>query len=678
MLGLFGKLRNDDANIGFLVLEINSTNFMSSQNAIEVYRGERRMAYKKIKMQTIFLTTLLAMSVMFFSRTLPTNASPETIVFVDPPLIKDLMPPTQFTIKVKIANVANFYGIDLQFTWDPKIIKYVSHVKKIPVETYPDGILHQPTIPVRNQVDENATMPGSEPGTRYWLAESSMLPAASFYGNGTIFEMTFRVVGLGNSELKVLSCTLADKDGFPIPYTLQNGYFINYVPPPPPPADIFVSPSSIVNSSLEPCQYFTVSINVKGVQNLYSFDFWLGYNATILEVSQVTVNPLFPPPVITQGSGQVEVSASLVPPNPPINGDLYLATIKFHILAKGESILDLHDVTLLDDQGQPISYNAPGDGYFNNMILTKMFVNPPELIDPTKKPGDIFTIDIDIEDAIGMYGYKFKLGYDHTVLICLGAVVIPPNNDTNFNVEQIINDTIGIIWVKVQYYPPANPITIRAARAVVVITFMVKSYGQTVLNLHDADVVNESGGSLNPVVEDGFFASLLRDVAIVFVNVTSSNKVYPGRIVTIQVVPMNKGNMTTETFNVTVHYGNNTVETKQVTLGPWSNTTLTFYWNTTGLTPCNNFTIWAEASKVPYELNQNNNVFYDGWVKIKIIGDVNGDCVIDILDIVAINLSYGAKEGDLNWNPEADIAPQWGFIDILDLVTCSSKYGLHC
>jgi hypothetical protein len=88
--------------------------------------------------------------------------------------------------------------------------------------------------------------------------------------------------------------------------------------------------------------------------------------------------------------------------------------------------------------------------------------------------------------------------------------------------------------------------------------------------------------------------------------------------------------------------------------------------------------MWAEASQVPYEVNLGNNIFVDSWVKIKMIGDVNGDGVIDILDIVLASTAYASHEGDPNWNPEADVAPPWGVINILDIVTISSRYGQHC
>lgn len=630
------------------------------------------MSLNKTLKTAIPLIYLLLLSALIIPQKMTqVKAEPFTLVYVDPPSVRDLFPPATFTVNVKIANVTNLYGIDLQFGWNPAILEYVSHIVKIPKDTYPDGILYDPILQIKNEVNATA-------GT-LWIAYASMLPAQAFSGNGTAFEITFRVKETGRCVLEIMSCDLSDINGIPIPPTIQHGYFSNYEPTP---VDIMVSPRSIVDSTLTPCNSFNVNVTVINVVDLYEFEFYIDYNTTMLDVTSVQVNPAFPPGqtiiYILETEGRIHVKAWLVSPAPSLNGNIILATIEFHITGTGGTPIDLHDVSLKDSLGETIPIDEILDGYFNNMLITRMFVYPPELIDPSMKICDTFPIDIKIQNAIEMYDYEFTLSYDTNVLTCLGAIVIPPTADTNFTVEIRINDTAGTIWVYVQYYPPAEPFSIHEETTVTQIIFMVQNYGQTVLDLSGTRISDQNGRGMSHVAEDGFFATLLRDIAIVSVTVTSSNNVYPGRIVTIEVVAMNRGNMTTETFDVTVYYDSNPIETQTVTVPPWTSATLTFYWSTSGLTPCNNFTISARASEVPYELDVTNNVYYDGWVKIKMIGDVNGDGVIDILDVVMVSSIYGSKEGAPDWNPDADLALPWGKIDIFDLVTLTSKYGKRC
>jgi len=607
------------------------------------------------------------------------SSDEEPVLYFDPPEILDLSPSTDFNITLKIANVTNLYGFDVQIKWNPTIIGYVSHTVKVPVEDYPDGVLHEPVMQLKNIIDESANIPLAEPGTMAWIGYSSMSPAPTFNGSGIAIEFTFHVKDIGSCWIEIVRSDLSDDKPSPIPHSVQNAYFGNA--PPPTPVDIFVYPPSVVDSTLTPCHNFSIEINIDGVTALYSFEFWISYNTTILNTTEVAVNPSFPPEQthvnLLEDEGKIRVNASLTSP-PGISGNPTLATIEFHVTQIGETVLDLYNITLVNEYEEVIPYNEPGDGYFSNLLITKMLISPPELIAPYMKPGDVFTIDVKIENAIYMYDYEFKLSYDTNILTCLGAVVIPLNNDTNFMVEMQINDTEGIIWVKVQYYPPAEPISIYTAKTVTEITFQIQAYGQTVLDLYDTNISDPTGGSIPHEVEDGFFATLLRDVAIVFVNVTSSNKVYPGRMVTIEVIAMNKGNMTTETFNVTAYYDDTPIETQLVTLAPWTNVTLTFNWNTTGLTPCSNFTIWAKAGEVPYELNIDNNIFTDGWVKIKILGDINGDGAVDLYDAVLLCTAYGSREGDPKWNPEADLAPEWGIINLYDAVTLLYRYGQSC
>jgi hypothetical protein len=632
---------------------------------------------KRERISLALITFLLLASIAIYSNT--AKASDEKpLVYFDPSVI-DLPVSTNFVLKLKIANVTDLYGFDFQLKWDPTVISHVSHVVKVPVEDYPDGVLHADTMKLKNVVNEADSIPSAEPGTLAWIGYSSIGEAPSFNGSGIAVEFTFQVKAIGRCWIEFVTHDISSPAPSPIAHDIQNALFDNR--PASTPVDIYVDPSTVFNSSLTPCHNFSVDISVEDVTGLYSFELWVGYNTTILNVTEVTVNPSFPSEQTTvellEEDGQVGINASLTS-SPGISGDPILATIKFHVEEIGETVLDLHNVTLINEYEEVIPYNEPGDGYFNNMLITKMFINPPELIAPEMKPGDTFTIDVQIENAIGMYDYEFQLSYDTDILTCLGAIVVPPNNDTHFTVEMQMNDTEGVIWVKVQYYSPAEPISIYSAKTVTEITFMMQDYGQTILDLHDTRISDPSGGSMSHEVGDGFFASLLRDVAIVFVNVTSSNKVYAGRIVTIEVIAMNRGNMTAETFNVTAYYDSNPIGTQLVTIDPWTNLTLTFYWNTTGLTPCSNFTIWAEASEVPYEISVANNVFYNGWVKIKILGDVNGDGAVDLYDAVILLAAYGSREGDPDWNPECDLCIEWGIIDLYDAVMLNYRYGQHC
>jgi hypothetical protein len=565
---------------------------------------------------------------------------------------------------VKVANITGLYGFDVRLLWDPIVLEHVSHTGKTPVQTYPGGVLNQPTFTLKDEVNETI---GS-----YWYASSSLSPALGFDGDGTFFEITFRVKKIDRCLLEVFS-ELADTLGNPIDHERRNGFFSNYVPAP---AEVYVAPDKIIDADLTPCHNFTISVHIDSVIDLRDFEFWLGYNTTILDIVEVAVNPIFASPVveISEAGGTLRVAGSVLP---SVSGDFAMANVTFHVVATGDSILDLYDITLTDDWDEAIPYKTPADGYFSNVLKAKLFVFPPEIIDPTMTPGTTFSIDIQVDDVFDLYGYSFSLSYDTYVLVCLGVIIVPPNTDPHFLTEISVDDPLGEVSVSVDYYSPAPPITLLSNTTMVTIFFMVQNYGCTVLDLHDTLLTNPSGDPITHEVGDGFFCTLIADVAIVWVE-PSRNFVYPGRIVDIIVVAANLGDLTT-TFNVTAYYDNNTIGTQTVVnVPPGHNRTLVFAWNTTGLEPCNNFTISAYASPVPYELDFTNNYYEDGWVKIKIIGDVNNDGAVDIFDIVLASGAYGSQAGDLDYNPEADVAPRYGIIDIFDMVTVASHYGEGC
>jgi hypothetical protein len=57
-----------------------------------------------------------------------------------------------------------------------------------------------------------------------------------------------------------------------------------------------------------------------------------------------------------------------------------------------------------------------------------------------------------------------------------------------------------------------------------------------------------------------------------------------------------------------------------------------------------------------------------------VFGDLNGDRIVDIFDVVIVCVAYGSKPGDSNWNPIADIIKN-NLVDIFDAVAVCVNYG---
>jgi len=178
--------------------------------------------------------------------------------------------------------------------------------------------------------------------------------------------------------------------------------------------------------------------------------------------------------------------------------------------------------------------------------------------------------------------------------------------------------------------------------------------------------------------EDGSYSytRIAGDIAVIGVKPNVDHQ-YPGRTVDINVTVINYGNLSETNFNVTAYNGTAQIGKIPIpSLGPGENKTVVFHWNTTGLPPCNNYTISANATIFPWDSNATNNELIDGTVHIAMLGDVNGDGGINILDLVMAAGALGAKPGDSNWNPHADIYAN-DYVDIFDLVMIVLRFGKY-
>ncbi|MCK4482844.1 hypothetical protein KAU55_06420, partial [Candidatus Bathyarchaeota archaeon] len=123
------------------------------------------------------------------------------------------------------------------------------------------------------------------------------------------------------------------------------------------------------------------------------------------------------------------------------------------------------------------------------------------------------------------------------------------------------------------------------------------------------------------------------------------------------------------------------VGTQTITLSNGSSTTLTFLWDTTSVTPCCNYTITAVASTVLHETDVADNTMSGTiTVKVRLVGDVDGDGKIDIKDIAMAAICFGEFPGRPRWlpyGPYADINND-GCVDMRDLVIVAYNFGNTC
>jgi len=622
------------------------------------------------------LISIIVLGITHF--TIPVYAA-DAVLRLNPSTVMDesLTPPKTFNMTVEVLNVTNMYGYEFK-------LFYLNSVLNVSKAVRPSGHFMEPSDPA-NQFQVKWEIKNNFNAThgRLYLSFTLLAPEAPKTGSGILVKITFLVVGLGSTPITFKDTKLADSSASPIPHTAENGYFRNTAPPPPPPpALIYVDPEELIDPTLIPCQNFTINIDVENATDLYAFMFNLTYDPLIIEAIEIQEGPFLqnvgPTSVLTSEinnlKGYLVFAVTLLSP-PGANGTGTLATIRFHVLEMGATQLTLQEISLANPTGDPLPYTKK-DGYFANVLFATLFVDPPEIIDPTKVPGSFFTIDIKIKNIQEMYSYLFHLDYETTVLTCIGVYVNPVLNETNYSSSFSVEEWKGHILVNVSYYPPANPISTISPISLVTLTFKVDALGTSNLTLHDTEILDPNGDPIPHETENGFFQSVIRDVAVVSVTVYPT-KVYEGFPVNITVVVLNKGNLS-ETFNVTTFYGTTPISTKTVeNLAPGENRTLVYTWNTKGLPACHNYTIKAEAHPVPYETELADNLYIDGTVKIKMMGDVNGDGKVDIFDLTIIALAFGSKPGDPNWNPDADLDPN-NIIDIFDLVLITLNYGKTC
>jgi len=104
--------------------------------------------------------------------------------------------------------------------------------------------------------------------------------------------------------------------------------------------------------------------------------------------------------------------------------------------------------------------------------------------------------------------------------------------------------------------------------------------------------------------------------------------------------------------------------------------TLSFQWNTSKVACGYNYSLTAVANVVLGETDTANNVLVWEKIKMKMVGDVNGDGYINSKDAAILGLSFGAFPGEPRWNPQADFNRD-DYVNAKDVVLLGRNFGIH-
>jgi archaellum component FlaF (FlaF/FlaG flagellin family) len=168
----------------------------------------------------------------------------------------------------------------------------------------------------------------------------------------------------------------------------------------------------------------------------------------------------------------------------------------------------------------------------------------------------------------------------------------------------------------------------------------------------------------------------IHDVSIHEIS-TAKPWVYESMSTAFNITVVNNGDFT-ENVTVLLYYNiteGSMIGTETIlNLLPSENRTVTLIWDTTGLLPCRNHTITSIAEINSTDYNPSDNTLTYGKVHIRLLGDINGDNIVDMRDIGAIVIAYGSFPGHARWNPEADMNND-NTIDMRDVALTARNFG---
>jgi len=447
-------------------------------------------------------------------------------------------------------------------------------------------------------------------------------------GNGTLITINFTVTDEGITALDLdptkLNTVIAG-NSVPILHVAENGVFDNRVENEPPVADFYAEPLvAEVNETIT----FNASASYDPDSWLvsYAWDFGDGTTEFYVEGVNLTIPHITTHAYDALGTYVVTLTVTDYYDGATANATEYIAV--GHDIAITNVVPSPIEVV----KPNPVSINVTveNEGYFNETFDVTVYYNVTAVDTKTGiflENGTSTTLTF-TWDTTPVEGGNYTIKAEAVV-----AVDDDPSDNlfTDGTVTLLSPPVADFTWTSLVVGIPVNFTSTSYDLDGAIISWEWDLDGNGILDAFTENttytyttegdynvtltVTDNHGLNSTKTVTLTVFLGVVHDVAITSVT-PSATEVVLGKEVTITVVAKNKGSET-ETFNVTAYYDNTAIGIQSVNnLPSGSNTTLTFTWNTTDVAK-GTYTIKAEASVVPDEINTDDNTFVDGTVQVR-------------------------------------------------------------
>jgi len=343
-----------------------------------------------------------------------------------------------------------------------------------------------------------------------------------------------------------------------------------------------------------------------------------------------------------------------------------------------------------------------GDYYVDNVFSPAEETRTKVVSDSTQViVGQEFNVYINVTNVVDLYGWEFQFDYDPSVLdLTYNATVAGGLNTPTNTFKDSVNETAGHLWWAVSTaYPTTTGITY-SNHAIFEMHFNAIATGTSSLNLSGTILSNSHANPIFHTVVNSSVSVQTLDLRVTEVvicnmygNETWAHSIYANDSYAdlstyyypVNVTIENTGTLSAGSFKVKleVYYDASLEASTELSVAGLAGSstkelTFTSLFHPTKTGDAGRYSLKAtvDSQNEIAEDDEGNNDKTKNDFMVTLMGDINGDKTVNILDGVKIALAWSGTPSDSQWNVAADLNHD-NVINILDGTRISLHWGAH-